>query len=132
MVHEVTIKQSLKRYGMWQIKGKHHELYPLTDMRLVVLKMVTHLGFGTTDNVTRFLLRYSEMPFEGYLIELEKIRISRDSYGPGCEYNVVGTQDIEFFMSDPIFPSALLKQIGEWPDKLYIGLTVTTRTIFLD
>lgn len=132
MIHEITIKQSLKRHGMWQIKGNHHEIYPLTDMRLVVLKMVTHLGFEPTDNTTRFLLRYSDKPFEGYLIELDKIKIERDSYGPGCEYNVVGTKEIEYFMSDPVFPSALLKQIIEWPDKLYIGLTVTDRVILVD
>ena len=131
MVHKLTVKQSLKRYQMWQIKGEGHEIYPLTDMRMVLFKMISHLGGDTEDNKTVYLLSFSEEPFDGYLIEMEKVGTHADSWGTACEYRVTGTREIDYFMSDPILPSALKMLLKQWPEKLYLSLKITKNAILL-
>ena len=131
MVHKVTVKQSLKRYQMWQIKGEGHEIYPLTEMRLVLFKMIRHLGGDTEDNRTVYLLSFSDEPFDGYLIEMEKVGHQADSWGTACEYRVTGTKEIDYFMSDPILPSPLKMLIREWPEKVYLSLTFAKQPILL-
>lgn len=131
MIHEVTIKQSIKRHQMWQMKGTGHNIYSLNDMKLVLFKMIKFLGGSLEDTRTIYLLKYSPESFDGFLIGLKKVKLCHDSYGSGCEYSVTETNEIEFFMSDPVFPSAMKLLMDEWPDKLYLSLETTARRIML-
>ncbi len=131
MIHEVTVKRSLKRFEMWQMKGEGHELYPLSEMHLVLFKMIKHLGGDLEDRNALYLLRFSEEPFDGYLIGLKKVEHRSDSYGTGCEYVITETQEVEYFMSDPVFPSAMKLLIKTWPEKIYLSLSRTNRRIML-
>ena len=102
-----TIKKSNKR-GLWQIKEDNHDLVSLSSAHDLVQKCMFLSGIDTSDRRMAHWSTFSDEPFEGYQLKLEK---------KGGDFHIV---DYPEFSGHGFFDPKMFKFYKSAPKQLYI------------
>ncbi len=131
MIHEITLKKSRRRSN-WQIKGYDHEIYDLTGMESIILRLLKELNAHPNNREQVYLLKLSSEPFDGYQIELLKEEEEAWITGTACFYT---TGNLTFtsgeFSSRVSMSPAFHLMMKEWPPRLYLSMEKTEKRIMI-
>lgn len=135
VVHQLTTKKSLKR-STWQLKGTDHLIVQLHWMHPIIESVVAAKGFDPDDRDQIFRLDFSDAPFDGYEVALQKRAESesplwgrtKNLYGHfyRIDHTTLGSLEAEGFL-----PDELISIVGTVPDQLYFSMTPTRQMIHL-
>ena len=122
MIHALSVKVG-NSHGLWQFKiAGTHERVMLHGARNILDGTCRLLGFDCADRSVVYLFSFSDEPFAGYQVCLEKIREASTMRGTGCFYRVVEST-IGDFRARGQLPAAFNdRYFRGWPEKICFKL----------
>ena len=117
-VHVFSLKVGTS-HGLWQYKvAGTHERIIMHGLCDTLDRTCQLLGYDATDRSTVYLFYFSDEPFPGYQVSLERVRETSD----GCYYRVTQST-IGPFKAVGLFPVVVKSDyLLSWPAGIYFRL----------
>ncbi len=105
---------------MWQYKASGtHDRVIMHGLRPILDNVCRLLGFDTRDRSLVYLFSFSDEPFPGYQVCMQKVREGPDG---GCYYRVAQSPFGDF-RANGLFPAVVNESyLHGWPRSIYLKL----------
>ncbi len=121
-VHVFSLKVGTS-HGLWQYKFRGtHVRVMMHGLRHILDKTCQLLGYDCADRSAVYLFYFSDEPFQGHHVCLQKMMETKQEHDGGCYYKVKQS-NIGDFAARGLFPAIVsASYFGGWPERIYFRL----------
>jgi len=125
MINKLTIKLANK-HNVLQVKNiKTHDAFHIQGLRSFMLHLIVgHLKQDENNSKNLYLIKFSDKQFNENQVWLKR--------NENNQYDIVNTYNgVEYFLSNPVFPSFFLKYFEKWPENIFLSIEITHTPAYL-